>query len=960
MNKIYEIKSQPELLCIEASAGTGKTTNLALRYLKLIIDIEELGKIIAITFTNKATNEMKVKILQFLKKIALNIPDEIDDLKEFNKDSALKKLEEILSNYHTFRITTIDSFLSLLAKNFTLDYLLPPHPEISLSDETFVDLSLKAYLDSIKSNTKEEREFLKYFEKIYFFDQKMNWDFYSEIKQEIDKLLKIEKKTGKDLKFENKENKLYKIDDEIKKLINDLGLDVFNKKSMEKIQNYLNGNLKLSEINLTFLDKHKDKPEAKKCVELKKEYHKLEAKTAKFPTNNIYKDFKRFFADYLNKENTITLDFLSRALRENIKNLKYPFKYMSIGEEVKHFLIDEFQDTSPLQWDILKPLIEEVLSVGGTSFYIGDKKQAIYSFRGGDYKIFDKPINDIKSTKQRTENLNINYRSHKEIIDFVKEVFSEENLKNVLQKKEISFDDLIKHFEILKDSKTEKNEGGYVRVEVVPKDEKNKEEVEDEILLHLTDLLKKEILNYFNLEEITILVRKNEEARNILSHLLTEEIPAISPSALGILSCLRIIETLSFLNFLSKREDNLSLASFLFSDIFTKKTNTKVEEWQRYIFNLQKREGNYNLFYSFKNDFIDLYEKYFKDLISLSNILSPYEIVSKFFETFDVLKNFSDEEGFFYAFLEYVLSCQEEGLFKLDEIVSSIENEGNEPSVLFPETSNAIKIMTIHKAKGLEFPCVILPFLKISSFDPKRAEFYENKQDFVFPLYLNKDICNSSKEYEKIYQIEHTKYLIDEMNTLYVALTRAKEALYVIVPNLREKYYIFPIKKENLQKGKLSRKKGKKEIKEEKKDFKYQGKVNWAEKLSREFVDLDVYKNKERYKKIKEGIELHKKIEEEKYEEIPKNFQEILSPKNFISKEYEKEIVDENGDILRVDLIIKFEDKIQIIDFKFGEKRKSHIDQIKKYIKAVKEIEKKDIEGFLLYFDSGEVLKINE
>ncbi len=956
---IYEIKTNPELLCIEASAGTGKTTNLALRYLK-IIEKEKPESIVAITFTNKATNEMKVKILNFLKKISLNIPEEIGDLNKFDQDLAKEKLEEILYNYHNFRITTIDSFLSLLAKNFTLDFKLPPHPEISLSDEIYLDLSLKAYLDSVKEKTKEEEEFLKYFEKIYFFDKKMSWDFYSKIKEEIDKLLKIERKTGKNLKFEDNEGEIYKKDEEVKKILNNLGIEVFKEISQEKIQNYLRGNLKLSEINLNFLIQYKDKKEAKKAEELKKEYDFLEIKTAKFPSNNIYKGFKEFFSNYLNKENTITLDYLSRVLREKVENLEYPLKYIFIGEKIKHFLIDEFQDTSPFQWDILKPLIEETLSEGGTSFYIGDKKQAIYSFRGGDYKIFDKPKEEFANIiKPRIENLNINYRSCKEIIDFVKNVFSEENLEKVFSKEEIFLEELKKHFEIIKNSKTEKKKGGYVRVDLMPKEENNKEEVEEEIIYYLIDLLKGEILKNFNLDDITILVRSNSEARNILSYLLEKDIPAISPSALGILSCERIIETLSFLSFLSNRDDNLSFASFLFGDIFTKKTNTKVEKWQKFIFDLSKSKSNYNLYYSFKKDFSDLYEKYLKDLISFANILSPYEIVSKFFGTFDVLKNFNEEEGFFYAFLEYVLNCQEEGLFKLDEIVSKIKNENQEPTVLFPETSNAIKIMTIHKAKGLEFPVVLLPFLKINKFTSNQATFYEEKKDFIYPLHFNKDKAKEFENLDYIYKAEHTKYIIDEMNTLYVALTRAKEALYIIVPNLKKGYY-FPISKENIEFGKLSKKKEEKKPKEEKKNIFCQIKENWAKKLSREFVDLKIYKDMERHKKIKEGIEKHKKIECRKYEEIPKNFLKILFPENFISKEFEKEIVDENGDIYRVDLIIKFKDKIQVIDFKFGGKEDSHIKQIKKYIKIIKEIEKKEIEGFILYFENEEVLKINE
>ncbi|MEJ5166689.1 MAG: hypothetical protein WHV67_06645, partial [Thermoanaerobaculia bacterium] len=135
---------------------------------------------------------------------------------------------------------------------------------------------------------------------------------------------------------------------------------------------------------------------------------------------------------------------------------------------------------------------------------------------------------------------------------------------------------------------------------------------------------------------------------------------------------------------------------------------------------------------------------------------------------------------------------------------------------------------------------------------------------------------------------------------------------------------------------------------------------NWAEKISRDFVDLGIYRNKERYEKIQKGIEMHKKIQSGDLKDIPKKFLKIINPENFIKKEFEKEIVDGEGNIYRTDMLIHFKDNLWVVDFKFGERKKEDIEQIKNYIKLLKEIEKKKVEGFLLYFEREEAIRIND
>lgn len=964
MDKITDILKNPEIVSVEASAGTGKTTNLALRYIKILLKDYKPENVVAVTFTNKATNEMKEKIINFLKKRALNIREAEDYLNFINPKKGEEILENILSKYHNFRITTIDSFLSMLGKNFSFDFKFPPDPEMVLDDYVFIENGLKEYFENVKAKTKEEKDFIEYFRKILRWKEDIKWNFFEIVLEDLNNLLMIEKKTGKDIILPQNLNFLDELEEEVKKIVAKIGTDKFARKEVEE---FVSGKRSLLSFKLKLLKDYQNKEDATEVMELYKKYLSEAPKNLKFPSIEIYEKLKFFINDFMEKEGVFVLDFLLRKLKGKVKECSFSPRYIYISERIKHFLIDEFQDTSPLQWAILMPLIENCLSEGGTFFYVGDKKQAIYEFRGGDYKIFEKPKKSFPTTISAREGiLSTSFRSKKEIIDFVKETFSEENLKKAIEKKkefeENSIKEVLNHFKIVKDSKTSIKGKGYVKVISLPEnaEELNAEEIREEIRENLIDLLNKEILKYYDYEDIAILVRKNSEARDILIKLLENNIPAISPSALGLFSSNTIIEIICFLKFLNNSEDDLNFAQVLISEIFLKKTGTKKEDWLDYLLKL-KKDKNKIIFNNFKKDHNKIYNELFKEILLRSNILSPYEITNKIYELFDIFNNFPEQEGFFYAFLEYLSFLQDKGIVSLNEVIKEIENiSGDEPKVLFPVKTPQIKVMTIHKAKGLEFPVVIIPFLSIyiSSKDMKYYDILEEEEKVV-PYYLNSDLVEKSG-FTGIYNNIRIKYLIEELNVLYVAVTRAKEALYVIVPQYKDGNNIFLVEKgKDKTIGELPEKKLKKISKNIEKERQRFPKGNWAEKISRDFVDLNIYQNKERYEKIKKGIELHNKIPKGNFEEIPEEFLETINPEGFIKRESEKEIIDSEGNIYRTDLIIYFKDKVRVVDFKFGEKRKEDLEQIKYYINLIKEIEKKEVEGFLLYFEKREVQKIN-
>lgn len=930
------------VICIEASAGTGKTTDLAKRYIKLSSSVENLESIFAVTFTNKATNEMKKKVLSILKKGALKLEDDGNNLNEFDAEKLKNLLEKILSNYHNFKISTIDSFIALLARNFSFKFNLPPKPEIILSEENFVKDILREFIEKIEENSEEESQLISYFDRLFSLKYDINWFFFEYLYESFENLLMIERKTGKRIKLEMDDEELKILKEELKR---EIGLEE-DKNFIHKISKFQTKESLINQKIIKFLE--------------------LYSKIYTYPNLKLYNTMKKYIKKYCTKEGIVSLDFLHRQLKEEILEEKYPLKYIYICEKIKHFLMDEFQDTSRTQWAIIKPIVENTISEGGSFYYVGDKKQAIYEFRGGDYKIFDEIKNMIDKDDIDIEYLRDNYRSKEEIINFVKEVFSEANIERILAKYIKHKDQsIIKHFEEIKNSLAKAEGEGYVKVINFKGNGGDKNEIKEEIKNYLVSLLKEEVLKHFKAEDVTILTRKNDEAREILATLLQNNIQAISPSALGLFSSDKIKEIVVFLNFIANPEDNVWFSSFLLSEIFTKKTNTKKEEWLKFLFYTLLKERKKVAFFAFKENFKNLYKDLISDLILYSKILTAYEITNRFLEKFNVLENFSEEEGFFYSFLDFLLNLQEKNIITIEEVLKEIEKEMENGSakVIFPQETPHIKVMTIHKAKGLEFSCVLIPYFSLY-INYSKLIFYKEREndDFVEPYKLSNEYIGRIN-LEDIYFNSLKKYLIDELNTWYVALTRAKNALYVINPDYsRIPGYCLLYDKE-IEKGKLPERKAEETFTEsfkEEKKFEFSQRNPWAERISKEYIDLEIYKNIGRYKKILDGIELHKKIQNGDLTNCPEHFIKILYPPNLIKKEYEKEIVDRDGNAFRADLILHFEREINVIDFKFGEKKKKDLEQIKRYMDLLKEIEKKDVKGFILYFEKGEVVKIND
>lgn len=902
-NNIYKVQRRPEILTIEASAGTGKTRALALRYLQILMT-EEPSRILAVTYTNKAANEMKERIITYLKERAL-LKEKFKtiELKEFSPEKCKERVEYILNNYHEFRVHTIDSFISSLGKTLSFDFSLSPDMDFTFNEESVIESSLKLLLEESKKDKKRYEQFKNFFENYYKIEKNGPWNIFGTFFKSFKYLISLENKKGKEILLPSRPVNLEKFSEDLEKWSYEL------------------------------------------------------LRTVHFPSKILFKEFKNYLNKVLENEGFITLPYLYKLLLEALKEEGVVPEVMEkFGEEILHYLMDEFQDTSPVQWKIYYPLIENALSKGGTLFYVGDRKQAIYAYRGGDWRIFEEAKNYPSVENPRIEELNSNFRCKENILNYVKDFFSEGNLFNIIKKIDnkneiINFDEIKKHFEPVQKSSTNKK-GGYVYIDLIPDKKVLKAEAEENCLKNLIDLLKEKILKNYNPSDIAILVRKNDEAMMVLKALLEENIPAISPTALGLLSCQRIKEIVKILEFLNDSENKLSFVSFLLSDIFCKKVNKEKKFWLDF---LQENIKN-DTYYEFSKNFPDYNEDYVKKLIEFSKILSPYELIVKIYYILDVLKNFQEEEAFFYSFLDWIAKIQENGNLNLKDIIKKINDlkEEKEAKVLMPQNLPQIQILTIHKAKGLGFPVVILPFFELQYL--REIDIIKEEDGKIIPFHSNKEKLSKNEELFEIYKKEYTKELIDELNVFYVGMTRAKEALFLLFLNFSRNILTnLDISKKEI--GEMEKKEVAKLEKIEKKlEFNY---YDWAQRLSEEKGDINIYFIPNRYESIKRGIEFHREIQKGKKELIPEKFQKLIFPENFKNKEFEKEIVDEEGNLYRADLVIEFENFVNVLDFKFGEtKRNEHIEQINNYANLLKKIYKKDVKKFILYFKDMEILEV--
>ena len=1055
----------------KSSAGSGKTHTLVKDYIKiaLINPENKFRRILAITFTNKAAGEMKERILESLKNfssgntsdnLAKQLKRELIITDNDLKDKSKILLENILHNFDDFNISTIDSFVHKIVKTFSKDVGLPYDFDVVLDIEDVIpeiiesiydrlsgdeqDYFTKFMVNFVNSLSDDEKGYDPQYYLVEFIKKHTDEDSFNEVRKietlTLDKFLDIIKGISQRLNILKK--KINNASLKAKSLLEEKGLtekhfyygsgniasyvtkftlnidekELFPKKRVLQSVNedkWYSGKIDGDEKNK--IDSIKD--DILNCFEIisetAEEYYFLKKIYGKLYKVALLKELRDFFDDYISTTGKVHISEFNKRISEAINGQPVPFIYERLGVKFEHFLIDEFQDTSVVQWYNMFPLIENSYSSsndsGSSNFnmLVGDPKQAIYRFRGGEVELFTslpKLYGDIyikdKEIRENLlkqiidfENLDVNYRSYKSIVEFNNAFFDfiRKEKKGLISN--IYDNHKQKVFE-------NKDFGGYVSIELIPSEDKD--EYESKRLVSIGNYITELRGKGFEYKDICILTRDSKHGTQIADYLLTEmQIPVISSESLLISSSAEVRSVVSFLKSLINPDSVEVKAELIRNLLLVKGNSNKYDEKLR---DLGIHKSNVK---SILKDFgIDVNF----DLLMQKTIYEISEII------FDQIKRDNNQNIYFQYFLDFILEKENAYENNLDDFLELWEEKKDKLYIVMPEGENAVQIMTIHKAKGLKFQVVILDYIdRIKGMskseiwvNPSLKEFPDLKTTLIPVTKSEHNIEYNGVSFNEIYEKEKEKTELDRINLMYVAFTRAVEALFIIAETPKKnkdgklsngEYFskqvnLFLENQEDYDESKLlytygelkKLEKSEQELKTKYvilKDIKvskekYPVSVAPVEDIYWETAGLFSHKSKGELvhnilseiksandiektlnKYLNEGVivqsELNK-LKEDLYKIVENEKLKQWYSENVIVLT-ERELIDKSGKIIRPDRIAIDNDAIMVIDYKTGEENVKHINQVNNYIKVLKEIYRKNVKGMLVYLDEDVKIK---
>jgi ATP-dependent exoDNAse (exonuclease V) beta subunit len=1025
----------------KSSAGSGKTFTLVKEYLRLALYDEKkithnFKRILALTFTNKAASEMKLRVIESLNTIvnleSLSdmghmLKEELKISEEELKKRAAELLSSILHNYSDFSIGTIDSFTHKIVKTFAHDLSLPVNFTIETDIEGFYNEVVSELLNKIGEDDFITKLLTEY--SLSQTEDNSSWD----PENSINDFLKL-------LQKENADNYLFRLNK-----FSSEDLNKFRKEFNEYISYYTvtlrekaKDALTLIEQNqLSIDDFYYGKASAvnffKKCYQnaLKaddhvqprisdavannkwtKTAHKINTSLTEIATELIafVNDNQRYFSlchllkkqiyqlmlikqieeisnQKKSEEQIVFISEFNNKIFELINNEPAPFIYERLGEKYQHYLLDEFQDTSGMQWQNILPLLDNSLAGGWFNLVVGDGKQSIYRWRNANVKQFANlphvaNSGDSDIVKERIEalkrnfvekRLNVNYRSVRTIIEFNNELFAALSSK-LLQD---SYSEIYKGQaqEIKKDSP------GYITVQC---GQMEGEELESFHCAQVKNHIQSALDSGFSYRDICIISRKNKKGSLIAAYLMEEGIPVVSSDSLLLNNNLEVNTVVSFLNYLGNNADMVSAAAVMnYLAQSGKISGTQLNE------SLKKLAGGSTLFQMLKAVGIEVRKEDFLLRNLLDNCIHIVGLLGLNETNHLYIRFFLDEVN------EYLVSKNS----NLTQFSQWWENRRKNASVIIQQNSDAVKIMTIHSSKGLEFPVVIVPFCNWEQYNQNDA-WVELKED---KLKLPVAVVNLSEKVRsaglgEVLDIEKQEQHLDNLNLLYVAFTRAGQRLHIIsksgetdrrklisawieefmiakygrqpelhyeigekqnaIPSKEKAHsqYLlkalqFDVNSNNIQ-IKPSFLKDTDQSSEAKKQgivihwilskikTKHDVKTALSDALNQGFItsaELDFL-----HEKINRLIQLPLL---EKYFEIGTNFK------------IESDLITSAGEIMRPDRVVFLENTVVIIDYKTGEEHdKKYFQQLTQYENALKEMGHLSTKKILVYIDSEKVL----
>jgi ATP-dependent exoDNAse (exonuclease V) beta subunit len=810
-----------------ASAGSGKTYTLVKEYLRILLQSstdDAYRRILAITFTNKAVQEMKSRIILNLSEFAKDEPGEKAEAlmqvlhKETGlslatiKDKSRAIIKNIIHNYASFDISTIDRFTHKVIRAFAHDLNLSVSFDVSLETDSLLQEAVDAIV--AKAGDDEVLTSLLVDFSLDKTDNDKSWDVTREL-FDTGRLLVDENNRNELAQFKDKsieeflfireklkdtvatlEAECSQLGHEMEALLDGSGVDP-KSFSAGHFPNHI-GYIKNSK--LTSAHKKYYEPEDIKINKTAKDRLVIEGLLQPLLEllAKVYKNYekKNFYTAFLKnitplsllnsigqeleriqkEQNVLSISEFNAIIHREIQNQPAPFIYERLGERYRHFFIDEFQDTSQMQWHNLIPLIdnalagEDPIAGPGSLMVVGDPKQSIYRWRGGKAEQFielgKEGFNPFSNPNKGTMQLATNYRSFSEVIGFNNGFFS-------LIADEFGNEDYKKMYT---DSKQELNakEGGYVNISFLPEIQQDPEaEDVDKNELYLEATLKaieKARSHGFQYKDIVLLSRRRQPGILLANYLTENGIPILSSETLLIENATEVKLIINLLRYLKSNENKEAKAHFLYfaatqtsfgiHDFISEGMDQPTEDaLERFL----ERHG---ILISFKS----------------CRKKSLYEAVETIVEAFIKAKSY---QSYVQYFLDLVLERDIRTQSGISDFLEYWDNNGSKFSIPSPEGNDAVRIMTIHKSKGLEFPVVIFPFAEEDYARARRDKMWLELDDETFEFQkalidTNKSVAGYGEKAAELYFIKSQEELLDNINILYVALTRAEEQLYII------------------------------------------------------------------------------------------------------------------------------------------------------------------------------------
>ena len=788
---------------LKSSAGSGKTFNLAKTYISFLLrskDPQAYRHVLAVTFTNKATGEMKSRILKELAVLAEDPSksDYIVDLrKEFGSDEEILKwskilLVNILHDYGSFCVSTIDKFFQRTLKSFAREVGQYASYQVELDKNSLVEESVDRVLSSVNDEDKDGRSLLGWLSEsamddietsgrfsleksLYRTAKGLLSDEHREIVEEYgideeavyskENLAELRKKLSSTIK--NFENSVREAASAAVKVFADAGVSFLQTSGAGRspfniIPTLADKSKPITKPSDSFFKKapdpdlwfKKDKSHDGLVKDTRPALDHFERIIALFETD--YKDYKtaktlysglhglgilaeirQQFHDLMKEKNVLSIDDSNVLLRKIIGNDKdnAPFIYEKLGITLEHFLLDEFQDTSNVQWDNFLPLLKESESNSDpkkmTNLIVGDVKQSIYRFRGSDWNLLDHEVKEEFPSADDSAPLTQNWRSLREVVTFNNRFFH--FAAGVLDTLYGKGDKLRRIYsDVMQEAKARDNSDGSVRVSFC----ENADTEKYTVLASVDDAIKRGA----KYGDIAILVRGNGTGSLLAGLLVENGIPVVSDDSLKVSSSIVVRRLVSLLSLIQNPED-------------------KVGRYMTGKMGIVLPQSWYSL--------VDLAE----NLLRKMKAYDP--------------ESFTGAVPYVMAFMD---DLQEWTTANGNNLGEYLRHWGKtDLTISSPVGSDAVRIITVHKAKGLEFPYVIMPMaenVKLFKAGKKwvvpetESTFLEGTKPSAFSVKLS----SSSEDTLFSDDFENEMFLqyVDNMNIFYVALTRAGKELHVI------------------------------------------------------------------------------------------------------------------------------------------------------------------------------------